>query len=209
MLGGGAGDRRDQSGVVDQLTVVGEQRAVEAVAAHRRRQFDGPLGGDAARSRQRRRGCARQPAQRIAGEKSGTHQRPRATTHRRQQRHQLRHRPHQMRSVARHQDSAFDRTAAGDSDVAGGQVTQPAVDQFRTPPAGAEGQIVLFHQHDRQPAGGRVQRDTGAGDAAADDEHVDGAAVGQCGQVGGAAGGVQGTGGGETTHQVRYRSART
>ena len=65
VLGGGAGDRRDQSGIVDQLPVVGEKRAVEAVAAHRGRQFDGPLGGDASGSRQRRGRGAGQPAQRI------------------------------------------------------------------------------------------------------------------------------------------------
>ena len=66
MLGRGAGDGDDQAGVVDQLAVVGQERTVEAVAAHRRRQLDGAGGVDAARPRQRRRRSARQPAQPVA-----------------------------------------------------------------------------------------------------------------------------------------------
>ena len=105
----------------------------------------------------------------------------------------------EMRGVARHQDSAFDGAAPGDPDIAGRQVAQTTVDQFGTPAAGAERQIVLFHQRHPQSARGGIQGDPGAGDAAADDEHVQRFAVGQCGQVGGAAGGVQCCG-----HQDRY-----
>ena len=43
VLRGGARDRGDQSGVVDQLPVVGQQAAVETVAPHGRRHLDGRL----------------------------------------------------------------------------------------------------------------------------------------------------------------------
>ena len=98
----------------------------------------------------------------------------------------------QMRGVAGHQDSALDGAAPGDADVAGRQVAQTAVDQFGTPAAGAERQIVLFHQRHPQTARRGIQGDPGAGDAAADDDDVERFAVGQCAQVGGAARGVQG-----------------
>ncbi len=103
-----------------------------------------------------------------------------------QQRNQLRHRLHEVRGVAGHQDSAFDGAAPRDADVARRQVSQAAVHQLGAPPAGAERQVVLLHQRHAQPAGRRVQRDTGAGDAAADDEHVERLAVGQCRKLGGA-----------------------
>ena len=90
-----------------------------------------------------------------------------------QQRNQLRHGADEMRRVARHQDSAFDRTAPGDADVAGRQVAQAAVHELGAPPAGAEGQVVLLDQGDRQPARRGVQRDPGSGDAAADDDDVE------------------------------------
>ena len=68
-----------------------------------------------------------------------------------QQRDQLRHGADEVRGVARHQDSAFDGAAPGDSDVAGGQIAQTAVHQLGAPPAGAEGQVVLLDQRDRSP----------------------------------------------------------
>jgi hypothetical protein len=58
----------------------------------------------------------------------------------------------EMRGVARHQNSALDGAAPGDSHVAGRQVAQTAVDQFGTPATGAERQIVLFHQRHPQAA---------------------------------------------------------
>ena len=173
VLRGGAGHRGDQTGVVDELPVIGQQRAVEAVAAHGRRQRDGASRVDPPRPGQRRRRRARQPAQPVAGREPESHQRPRRRGHLGEQRNQLRHRVYQMRGVAGHQDSAFDGAAPGDADIAGGQIAQPAVDQLRAPPAGAERQIVLLHQRDRQSPGRGVQGDAGAGDAAADDDDVE------------------------------------
>ena len=97
-----------------------------------------------------------------------------------------------MRSVARHQDSALDGAAPGDADIAGRQIAQPAVDQLGAPPAGAECEIVLFHQRHSQASGRGVQRDAGAGDAATDHDDVGRLAVGQRGKVGGAARCVEG-----------------
>ena len=119
--------------------------------------------------------------------------------HRRQQRNQLRHGANQMRGVARHQDPAFDRAAPGDPDVAGRQIAQPAVYQLGAPSTGAERQVVLVDQHHAQASRGRVQRDAGPGDAAADHDDVGGRAVGQRGQIGGAARGIEG---GRTSRQV-------
>ena len=148
----GARDRGDQSGVVDQLPVVGEQSTVKAVTSNGRSHLHDALRRNPARPRQGRRRRTRKHPQRVAGEKSGAHQRALGVTHRRQQRNQLRHRMHQMRGVACHQDSALDGAAPGDSHIAGRQVAQTAVDQFGTPAAGAERQIVLFHQRDPQAA---------------------------------------------------------
>ena len=81
------------------------------------------------------------------------------------------------------------------------KVAQTAVDQFGTPAAGAERQIVLFHQRHPQAARRGIQSDADAGDAAADDEDVERLAVGECRQVGGAARGVEC---GRVGHQDRY-----
>ena len=169
MLGGGAGDRGDQPRVVDQLTVVGEQ----AAARGRRGARWAPSRRRALAAMRRDRGSVDDgvPASlRSASPASeaGAHQRPRRCAHRGQQRNQLRHGADEVRSVARHQDSAFDGAAPGDADVAGRQVAQAAVHQLGAPPAGAEREVVLLHQRDAQPAGRGVQRDAGAGDAAAD-----------------------------------------
>ena len=166
--------RHHQPGIVDQLSVVGQQRTVKPIAAHGRSHRHGLLGADPARPRQDLGGGAGHGAQHVPGQKSGSHQRPLGPAHRRQQWHQLRHRLNQVRRGDRHQDAALDRTAAGDADIAAGQVAQAAVGQFRTPAAGAESEVVCLHQHHRQPPTGGVQGDAGTGDAATDDEDVDG-----------------------------------
>ncbi len=173
VLGGGPGNGRDQSGIVDQLTVVGEQTAGQPVASHRGREFDGAVRVDPPGSRQRRRRRACELAQPVTGHKAEPHQRPRRIVHRRQQRNQLRHGLDEVRGVARHQDSAFDRTAPRDADVARREVSQTAVHQLAAPAAGAEGKVVLLHQRDAQTPRRGVQCDADAGDAAADHDDVD------------------------------------
>src|SRR3954447_17374294 len=106
-----------------------------------------------------------------------------------------------MRSVVGHQDSALDGAASGNADVAGREVSKAAVHQLGAPPAGAERQVMLFHQRDPQAAGCGVQRDTCAGDAAADHDHVEHFTVGQRGEFRGAAEGVERR---RTGHGLRY-----
>src|ERR1051326_3719944 len=52
------------------------------------------------------------------------------------------------------------------------EVTEPPVDEAARPRAGAFAEVPRLHQHDAQPAEGRVARDPGAGDPAADDQHL-------------------------------------
>ncbi len=192
MLRSGPRDGGDQSGIVDQLSVVGQQATVEAIPSNGRGHLTDALRGNAARAGQDGRRCARRLTQYVAGEEPGPYQCPLHSAHRGQQRDQLRHSPDQMRSVARHQDSALDRASPGDADIAARQIAQPAVHQLGAPPAGAECEIVLFHQRHSQASGRGVQRDAGAGDAATDHDDVGRLAIGQRRQVGGAARCVQG-----------------
>ena len=174
VLGRGARDGDDQPRVVDQLTVVGEQAAAQTRRAARsapvrpraRRRCAAiaaastPVCRPACAARRRRR-TRTAPAPRCAVFIDGSSGTSCGIA------------LHEVRSVAGHQDSAFDRAAAGDADVAGGEVAQAAVHQLGAPPAGAERQVVLLHQHDAQPAGRGVQGDAGAGDAAADHDDVE------------------------------------
>ena len=177
MLRGGACHRGDQSRVVDELTVIGQQRPVQAVATHRRRQCDCRRGIDATRSRQHRCGRAREGSQTVTGRETEPDERPRCAVHLGQQRHKLRHRVHEVWGVACHQDSALERAAPGDADIAAGEVSQAAVHELGAPPAGAERQIVFLDQRHRQPTRRSVERNTGTGDTAADHEQVQRCAV--------------------------------
>ena len=157
VLGGGAGDGGDQAGVVDQLPVIGEQPAAEAVAADRGDQLDGPRRARSAETgAASTTGVPASRAQPVAREEAGAHQRPLGAAHRRQQAEPAAAwRVTEVRRVARHQDSAFDGAAPGDADVAGRQVAQAAVHELGAPPTGAERQVVLFDQRDRAARGTR------------------------------------------------------
>ena len=106
------------------------------------------------------------------------------------QRDQLRQRARQVRRRRRHQDAALHRALVRQPHVALRQVTQAAVHELARPPRRAEREVPRLQQRHRQPARGRVERDAGAGHAAADHQHVDDLAVRQCGQLRRAAGGV-------------------
>jgi len=54
------------------------------------------------------------------------------------------------------------------------EVSQTAVDQARRPSARSAGEVGSLEQGGAEPAHRGVTRDAGAGDAAANDEHVDG-----------------------------------
>ena len=59
-------------------------------------------------------------------------------------------------------------------DVALLEVAQAAVDELRRLRRRARREVVAFDQRDRQAAGRRVECDAGSGDAAADDDEVEG-----------------------------------
>ena len=53
------------------------------------------------------------------------------------------------------------------------QVAQPAMDELGRPAAGANGQVVTFHERGAQSTRCRVQQGTDTRDAATHDEHVE------------------------------------
>jgi hypothetical protein len=71
-------------------------------------------------------------------------------------------------------DSFFAAGFADESDPTLGEVAQTAVEKAGGFAGGAGGEIVLFDEGGAQAAHGRVARDAGADDAAADDEDVEG-----------------------------------
>ena len=194
VLGSRTCHRNDQSGVVDELSVVGQQRTVKPITTHGRGHRHRLFGADPARPGQNRGPGSGHGTQRVPGQKSGPHQCPLRPAHRRQQRHQLRHRPHQVRRGDRHQNAALHRTTASDANIAAGQVAQTAVGQLRTPAAGSEGKIVFFHQRHRQAATGGVECDTDTGDTATDDNDVDRCARAERSQISLPTVGVEGAG---------------
>ena len=114
------------------------------------------------------------------------------------QRVEERHRPDQVRRQPGQQQAALLQRLADQAEVEHLQVAQAAVDQLAAARAGAGGEVALLEQGGGEAAGDRVERDPGADDAAADDEHVElGPALGgrtQRGQGLVAGGGAEGAG---------------
>ncbi len=88
-------------------------------------------------------------------------------------RRQHRQRVDQVRGRDVHQDAALDRALVGDRELALGEVAQAAVDELGRPARRAEGEVVGVDREHGEAAGDRVEGDAGAGDAEADDHHVD------------------------------------
>ena len=86
--------------------------------------------------------------------------------------HDHRQRPHQVRGE-RGVDLALEQRLAHEPEVEVLEVAQAAVDELARARRGAGGVVGLLHQRDRVAARGGVERDAGAGDAAADHEHVE------------------------------------
>ena len=80
-------------------------------------------------------------------------------------------RPDQVRRQPDH-ELALEQRLAHQPQVEVLQVAQTAVDQLGRAAARPRGEVGLLHQGHAVPAGGRVQSHPGAGDPAADDEHV-------------------------------------
>ena len=99
----------------------------------------------------------------------------------------------QVRGVAQ-QALALVQRLVDQADVAVLQVAQPAVHQLGRLGRRARGEVVALDEGGAQAAGGGVEGHAGAGDAAADDEHVVGADA-QAGEVVAAVEGAEGHGG--------------
>ena len=94
--------------------------------------------------------------------------------------HDERQRAHQVRRQGG-QQLALEQRLADQPEVEVLQVAQPAVDELARARGGAARVVALLDQRDGVAAAGGVQRDAGAGDPAADDEHVE-RLVGQRGE---------------------------
>ena len=148
--------------------------AAQALAAYDGGQRERLGGADPARPGQRlAAGPGGQPEQ-VAGPGAAAGERAWERDDRGRQRDQHRQRVHQVRGGDLHQDAALDGALVGHVELALGQVAQAAVHQLGAPPAGAEGDVVGVDGDDVEAPAGGVERDSGAGDAEADDQHVRG-----------------------------------
>ncbi|BCB80234.1 hypothetical protein Pflav_066440 [Phytohabitans flavus] len=101
------------------------------------------------------------------------------------QRHEDRHRPHQVRGEAGREQAPLGERLVHQVQLELLEVAQAAVDQLARPARRARRQVTGLDQRDAQPSGGGIQRGARAGDTATDDEDVE--ALGpQPVQVGGA-----------------------
>ena len=80
--------------------------------------------------------------------------------------------PHEVGGVVA-QPLALGERLVDEADVALLEVAQPAVDELRGLRRRARGEVVALDERGAQPAGRGVEGDPRAGDAAADDEHVE------------------------------------
>ena len=171
VAGGGADDGQRVPGVVDLGVPVADRAAddVPAQARERRQRRPARTGAGAAaisapagrtRRRARRRGRRRRRSRRAA----------RPAEVERQQEGQRRD---QVRRDGLHQPGPLRQRLVDQREGELLQVAQAAVDQLAGPAGGAGREVAGLEQRHRQPAAGRVQRGTGAGDPAADDQDVD------------------------------------
>ena len=89
-----------------------------------------------------------------------------------ERRHHERQRPDQVRRQL-DQQPALEQRLADEPEVEVLEIAQAAVDEFRGAAAGPRRVVGLLHQRDAEPARGGVERDPGAGDPAADHDHVE------------------------------------
>ena len=84
------------------------------------------------------------------------------------------HRLDQMRGQLLQHEPTFGQGLGHQAEVEHLQVAQASVDQLAGPARRAGREVTCFDQSDPQTAGGRVECRTGADDAAADDQDVQG-----------------------------------
>src|SRR5687767_12885961 len=91
------------------------------------------------------------------------------------------------------QDSPFTGALERDGHVAAGEVPQSTVDKLRTPPRGAEGEIIPVDGGHREAPAGRVEGGARTGHPQPDNENVDGLALREGAEIGGPASRVEGS----------------
>ena len=199
VAGGGADEGGDQAGVVDELAVIVDVAEPQVGGLDGGAEFLHPLLRHGAGQGQGLPGGAGGEAEEIAAEEAEARQdlhRQRITVlHRRD----LRQRAGEVRGGDLHEDAPLLRRALRDADIAGGEVAQATVGQFRGPAGGAEGDVVGVDEEDVEAAGRGVQGDPRTGHPRADDDEVDplralgcvGGVVAEFREVPGPSGGVE------------------
>ena len=178
--GGRAGDGDDQPRVVLELAVPAQQRAAQPGRPQRGREPARLERAHAPRRRQRAAARARGGAQPVA-DPQAEHRSSRPCGGRSRRRAGSGTGAGRTRCGATVRISVARSTADSQArpDVAVLEVAQAAVDELRAPAARAVREVAALEQRDRQAAAGGVERDAGAGDAAADDHDVDDLAAGE------------------------------
>ncbi len=179
MPGGRPRDGDDEPGVVDELAVPAAHAAAQAVGAHRGCEAQRLGATDAAGARQegarRPDGAAQAVPQFVAESDVGSAN----EVARPVQRHDLRQRAREMRCGAGEEDVPLEGALARDADLSGREVAQAPVHELRAEAARAVREVVPFDQDGAQAAARGIQCDPHPGDAAADDEQIDLALVGE------------------------------
>jgi len=164
--GGGAREDEREAGIVD-LRVVEADAAVQGVFAQARYRAQAGAAGEMTVAWHRRMESCEGVVEEQPGAEEG------AVPRHPPQRHQDRHRVHQMGRDLLDQQTSLLQRLAYQLDVELLQIAQTAMDQFAGT-AGRSGRPVPLLDHgDPQPAARSVKGDAAAGGAAADDEHVE------------------------------------
>ena len=195
--GGGACERDDEPRVVHELTVEREQPGPQPPCPQSRRERQCLGRWYPPRCRQYLARRVRDAAQHVARHQSRHRDRAGSPV---VQRNKLRQRARQVWCGDRHQDVALGGALVGETDVTAREIAQAAVHELAGPAGRAEGEIVGVDQADLQPARGGIERGTGPGDARADDEQVDLPPSRTVGEVAGATGDVERSGGHGRAH---------
>src|SRR5699024_6846851 len=186
-----------ETGVVDELTVEGQDPSEQALPVHPRQESKGLSSVERAGAGKHVVGGAHGPAQQVADTRPAAYEQRAKCARVPVDRDDHGQRPYQVRCGDPHEQVTFTGALVGDVELPLGQVAQPAVDEFGAPSAGTEGQVVPFHQHRGQAAGGGVQGSSRAGDPGSDHQDVHPWIVLQCGEGGGTPTCVQGRGRGD------------
>ena len=177
MSGRRHGEREGESVRLRRDVIVEDRRAGEALSAEAREALDRVAARDHAPGRQTmRRGDAAIATRRddAIERKPGAH-RQLPAQERPVQRYREGQRTNRLRRDPRHRPPLADRLARA-PDIQRLQIAQPPVNRAQMVERRAAAEVVPLDERDRQTSLRRVKRDRQPIDAAADDEHVEGAA---------------------------------